>query len=218
MGDHAAHVAQLEEKGHNFVDKKSASTGWWRNQDAFARDKMLGSKPPTPAARVKERPAPRTKQTPGSRLVFGGDRTPEVDPHALKVGYMYLIAKRRAKGIPMEFSMIGKYLGTYEPRIAGSKSEVGMKFEFVKHLPLPKGYRLEGYSGSYSLDLERKIVVFNPTMWSFHELARVSTLRAMEDKLPGDVLPNIRGYIGGRKKTKTLKRSRRRMSTRRRKH
>jgi hypothetical protein len=202
----SAHVAQLEATGYTLVDPEGAKKGWWRNQDAFARDKMLGSKPPVPETRKKERPVAEERSMRGRKL-FGGDRTPEVDPSALKVGYTYLIAKRRAKGIPMENSMIGKYLGTYEPRMVGSKSEVGMKFEFVKGLPLPKGYRLEGYSGSYSVDLEGKKVVFNPSMWSFHELARVSTLRAMEDKLPGDVLPNIRGYIGGKKKTLKRRRS-----------
>ena len=211
----SAHVAQLEATGYTLVDPEGAKKGWWRNQDAFARDKMLGSKPPVPEARKKERPVAEERSIQGRKL-FGGDRTPEVDPSALKVGYKYLIAKRRAKGIPMEFSMIGKYLGTHEPRMEGSKSKVGMKFEILKYLPLPEGYRVEGSSGAYSLDLEGKIGVFDPTLWSFHELARVSTLRAMEDKLPGDVLPNIRGYIGGKKKT--LKRRRRRSTRRVRKH
>jgi len=213
MGDHSAHVAQLEEKGHNFVDKKSASTGWWRNQDAFARDKMLGSKPPPPAARKKEQRTSRTKEIRGSKLFFGGDRTPEVDPNALKEGYKYLIAKRRGKHpteMPMQNSMIGKYIGPYK-----NNGSVFRNFEILKVLPLKEGDRMEGQSGVFSL--KENIQVFDPKHWSFHELARVSTLRGM-DTLPDDVLGLIRDKVGGRKKTKTLKRSRRSRSTRRRKH
>jgi hypothetical protein len=210
--DHAAHVAGLEAQGYALKDKSSALNGWWRNQDAFARNEMLGSKPPPPpAARVKERPAPRTKEIQGSKLIFGGDRTPEVDP---TVGYMYLIAKRRGKHwteMPMQNSMIGKYTGAYE-----NGSKVFRKFEILKTLPLKEGDRMEGQSGVFSLT--GNIQVFDPQHWSFHELARVSTLRGLEDRLPGDVIrAKIRPQVGGRKKT--LKRiRRRRRSTRRRKH
>jgi hypothetical protein len=214
MGDHSAHVAGLEAQGYTFVNKESALKGFWRNQDAFARDKLLGSKPPPPAARVKERPAPRTKEIQGSKkLVFGGDRTPEVNPNTLKEGYKYLIAKRRGKHpteMPMQNSMVGEYMGPYK-----NSSSVFRKFQILKVLPLKEGDRMEGQSGVFSL--EENIQVFDPKHWSFHELTRVSTLRGM-DTLPDDVLGLIRDKVGGRKKTKTLKRIRRSRSTRRRKH
>jgi hypothetical protein len=69
----SAHVAQLEATGYTLVDPEGAKKGWWRNQDAFARDKMLGSKPPVPEARKKERPVAEERSIQGRKL-FGGKK------------------------------------------------------------------------------------------------------------------------------------------------